>query len=572
MSGLKNFVGNRHGIPTPVQSSAAPAPPHSNRQLAAAQARMPTPVTHLGRPPFLANDRQENPNHGAVAPSKPKIEDVVKVKQEQADAHDDHGGVFDTDAEGVDDTSLLSDLQVKDSQTEDRGGDHGAKLEDFEGHDGREAFEESEPHDDDRGAESGDDEDGDMEGVDDGEASDFEDGDDMDKDEAAVPEDDVTIITRNVRRELEEMRADQTWKPQMMLAERPKTRANDVPVQNHNAPKSAVQYFSKANHMSARGKTQNGFHNTNGSYPVSTSGESDLGNEGDDQHPRKALANGNKSLRPYKGGRRGPTPQPKVVRVPQKAQSQELPQSPQPRHEDVRPRSVKKEKRSRSQSQDLPSNQQHAVEHSGDTDHIDHGAEAELIRFGINDDTDNDNKPTPEPHSQAQRQQTTTLLPEHPPPKTPKRPLNPDTDLDYDPATLTTMPYTTLQTQPFDTDPHAAPTPLPSSLQTARLSQKLSHITTLPVDQRTRFFSGLSLDEWEESGDWFVDRFGELVQRMKDARREKRREAMVFEDEVKRREEVVRRAVEGIQEELGVMRRGGREVLRGKVEGKGVGE
>jgi predicted Holliday junction resolvase-like endonuclease len=73
------------------------------------------------------------------------------------------------------------------------------------------------------------------------------------------------------------------------------------------------------------------------------------------------------------------------------------------------------------------------------------------------------------------------------------------------------------------------------------------------------------MDEWEDSGDWFVERFNDLVKRMKDARQAKRKLAMEFEEEIANREEAVRKSKESVELELRTMKKGGEEVLKSKV-------
>lgn len=67
--------------------------------------------------------------------------------------------------------------------------------------------------------------------------------------------------------------------------------------------------------------------------------------------------------------------------------------------------------------------------------------------------------------------------------------------------------------------------------------------------------------QWEDCADWFVDQFASMTRQMKEARREKRRLAMTFEEEVMAREKVVRTNVAGFEQVLEGMKRGGRGLL-----------
>ncbi|KAJ4294770.1 hypothetical protein N0V88_005004 [Collariella sp. IMI 366227] len=81
--------------------------------------------------------------------------------------------------------------------------------------------------------------------------------------------------------------------------------------------------------------------------------------------------------------------------------------------------------------------------------------------------------------------------------------------LDYNDAELHAMSFSDLRTQPFDFDPC----------------------------YQLAFCGQLSLDEWDEAGDWFLAQFGDVVARLRKARRAKRQMVQRFEGEVAAREE-----------------------------------
>lgn len=555
MSGLKSWVGNRNGISAPVQSatnggSHTAITPVNRRQLAAAQARMPPPPTRLARQPLqVAVDRPEAPTNNSVAPSHRELEDRSRVMAEQFDNQDHFGGAFDTDVEGMDETSILSETQVKDSQVDDQGA---ARTTHTWGtgqldKDWNHAI--NQVGDDQRDAPMGNYEDENAEGTEDGEASGLEGEEDMSNDEALAPEDDATVVSMNLARELQEMKADSSWRP---LVERPKERASIFNQQNQAIPKPAVRHFPERN-TQGRGRARNGVHNTHNAYSDITSGDSDLDDENDEATRKKGQGPTDLQNGPYKSRKR-PDSQPKVVRVPQVKQPHQMrpPPAQQP-PEEVPHRSVKQEQ---------PLNHHQSPDtgpQSLEADKTDHPKDIKPDLSDTNNNNDNDETNS---HQNAAPPPTTTLLPEHPPPHPRKRRLS----FDYDPTTLQTMTYTDLQTQPFDHNPNQPPSPLPESLLSAPLPSKLQHITTLPDDaDRSTFFSTLPLAEWEDAGDWFVERFGELVKKMREARTERRRVAAEFEDEVARRKEYVRRSREGVEGEMRKMRKGGEDVLRNKV-------
>lgn len=135
---------------------------------------------------------------------------------------------------------------------------------------------------------------------------------------------------------------------------------------------------------------------------------------------------------------------------------------------------------------------------------------------------------------------------------------------DYPDEALTTMTFSALKAQPFDFDPSSAPTggggPIPSD-QPQDLSTKLDQRRQLPEHEQKQLFASMPIEEWEEAGDWFLDQFGALMQKMRDARREKRRVIGTFEDEAERREEEVRKRSEGLERKLARMRQDGMKVI-----------
>ncbi|KAI9830671.1 MAG: hypothetical protein M1826_004500 [Phylliscum demangeonii] len=159
-----------------------------------------------------------------------------------------------------------------------------------------------------------------------------------------------------------------------------------------------------------------------------------------------------------------------------------------------------------------------------------------------------------------------TPTPTRPAPAPPHTP-----ELDYPPTILHTMSYADLANQAFDEQPNPAPSILPPSHQHSALPQQLAHVLSLPVAQQRLFFGSLPAGRWEECGDWFVEQFTALMAQMRAARRAKRDVALAFEQEMARREKVVRALAEGYDATLEDMKRGGRGLLALKGDGGGNG-
>ncbi|KAK4992750.1 hypothetical protein LTR50_000874 [Elasticomyces elasticus] len=134
--------------------------------------------------------------------------------------------------------------------------------------------------------------------------------------------------------------------------------------------------------------------------------------------------------------------------------------------------------------------------------------------------------------------------------------------LDHEPSELYKMDYADLRHAPFDVDPNAGP-PLIGDHEFADLPEKLHNVARMVPDFQTRFFASLNIDEWENAGDWFLDQFSDIVQRMKIARKEKRQLAKGFEDEIERRHSEVSRKLKAADEALKAMRTSGQTVLQG---------
>lgn len=145
-------------------------------------------------------------------------------------------------------------------------------------------------------------------------------------------------------------------------------------------------------------------------------------------------------------------------------------------------------------------------------------------------------------------------------------------EIDYSPDELSSMPFSQLQDEPFHHDPKAPEQPLPPHLADAPLPQKLDYIVSLKDDDnntkdhhRALFFSSLPIEQYEDCGDLIVQKFADIVSKFKNARQQRRKVAREFEAEVAKREERVRAKMGAVERDLGRLRRGGEEVVRGRL-------
>jgi len=144
--------------------------------------------------------------------------------------------------------------------------------------------------------------------------------------------------------------------------------------------------------------------------------------------------------------------------------------------------------------------------------------------------------------------------------KSKKRPRSPD----YNDAELNAMSYAELQKQDFDYDPQAAAMQHTSVPAGNSLEDKLTYYKEQDSTEQTKFFTQMSIGEWEDAGDWFLDQFSSVVQKLKTARKEKREIVTQFEKEINAREEAVRNKMEGIGRTLKELKQEGQSMMSGK--------
>lgn len=136
--------------------------------------------------------------------------------------------------------------------------------------------------------------------------------------------------------------------------------------------------------------------------------------------------------------------------------------------------------------------------------------------------------------------------------------------LDYDDRVLSSMAYAELQKQPFDHDPIRATTQNGYDARADDRVEKLERFRKQGEKEQRQLFVKMSMEEWEAAGDWFVDQFSDIMQKMKEARQNKRRIVHAFEAEIAYREEAVRRKADTIDQKLGKMKQDGQRVVADK--------
>ncbi|KAK4202847.1 extracellular mutant protein 11-domain-containing protein [Triangularia verruculosa] len=161
-----------------------------------------------------------------------------------------------------------------------------------------------------------------------------------------------------------------------------------------------------------------------------------------------------------------------------------------------------------------------------------------------------------------------------------REPLKPSTkslkrrqSLDYNDAELYRMSYSDLRKEAFDYDPQAAAAieqqtsakqQLPPPHPGGSIEQRMEYYKSQGSLDQHQFFTRISVDEWDEAGDWFLEQFGAVVQKFKKARKSKRQLIAQFEDEISAREEAVRGKIEGIGRTLEDLKHEGQNMMQGK--------
>lgn len=137
-------------------------------------------------------------------------------------------------------------------------------------------------------------------------------------------------------------------------------------------------------------------------------------------------------------------------------------------------------------------------------------------------------------------------------------------DIDYDDAALQEMNFAELQKEPFDHDPTRQVPQSPAKPPADNLGDRLKFYGGKSEEAQTQFFTQMPVRDWEDSGDWFLEQFGDLVRRMKEARHAKRKTVEQYESEISNREETVRHKKESIDYKLSKLKQDSDAMMKGK--------
>lgn len=132
--------------------------------------------------------------------------------------------------------------------------------------------------------------------------------------------------------------------------------------------------------------------------------------------------------------------------------------------------------------------------------------------------------------------------------------------LDYELDELYAKDLVELQNEPFDgparEDVHDTQSDLSKPL-----SERLEAVAKLDVRRQKELFSSLQLEQWEEAGDWFQERFSEVFGKLKAARKKRREMASEFEQQIAQRQQALTKKRKITDDALSEMKKSGSLVL-----------
>ena len=140
-------------------------------------------------------------------------------------------------------------------------------------------------------------------------------------------------------------------------------------------------------------------------------------------------------------------------------------------------------------------------------------------------------------------------------------------DLDYSSDQLAGMEFQQLNQEPFHIDPQASKLDLPADITRDTLRRKLDHLLKVDDDdtrtgQQGAFMDSLPIQKYEECGNIIVEKFSALIQRFKNARQERRKIVVEFEEEIARREGCIQDKVTALEEDFDRLKRSGEDVVK----------
>jgi len=144
-------------------------------------------------------------------------------------------------------------------------------------------------------------------------------------------------------------------------------------------------------------------------------------------------------------------------------------------------------------------------------------------------------------------------------------------DLDYSPDQFSVMTFEQLSGEPFNHDPKRTGSVLPEEVASSTLAEKLDHMLKLGEHdtkefQRKAILSSLAIEQYKECGDLIVGRFVKVITKFSDARQQRRAVLMRFEAEVAKRECRVTSKTGAVEKDLARLKRGGEVVVKGEAD------
>lgn len=135
-------------------------------------------------------------------------------------------------------------------------------------------------------------------------------------------------------------------------------------------------------------------------------------------------------------------------------------------------------------------------------------------------------------------------------------------DGDYDPDVLMQMDYEQLRNEDFDKNPRASKPILPGDMIDKLLDERLQFVhKNFDSAAQSDFFNALSTNEWEDAGDWFLERFSEIIKKTKAARQEKRKRAQEIEQKIETRHKYVAKKQRLVEDAMAKMKAQGEELV-----------
>ena len=140
------------------------------------------------------------------------------------------------------------------------------------------------------------------------------------------------------------------------------------------------------------------------------------------------------------------------------------------------------------------------------------------------------------------------------------------TEIDYDDEELNNKKYEDLDRVSFLADPRApnASAAVDTNGNPMSLPQRLVNLNKLNTEDQAAVFKSLNDEDNEAVGQWFVQQFQDNLKKLMERRLERRKIALKYEAEARKREAEVQAKMQDVGEELKQLRTGGTELIRDK--------